>query len=273
MSYAAQPRLSSSRCRPMSRRCGRAATAARPASLETLLPRLDAVRAVVRFRQPIPRRCAVGDALGAVSRRTRVGNSARDAYLRELDGIAVAAICGAHQAAARRLRIGARKAVRLFEGVPDARRAGASRQEASPVPGRRGVGGGNHSRAGTPWRPISSACSNTATRCARSRLIPRSSRKPAAESRKSIRRSCSVSCSEVTATNAGAAPRHHRRGHREGAQAQERTPAVGARSELSTPNRCSRRSREPGMIPSLVKQFCRRRVGVEGGWSLGCEAG
>ena len=69
VSYAPQPRLPRRRSRPTSRRCARCRRSPPAASLEALLPRLDAVRAVVDSAEPISGRDAVGDALGAVSGR------------------------------------------------------------------------------------------------------------------------------------------------------------------------------------------------------------
>ena len=104
----------------------------------SLLPQLNAVRAVVGFGEPISGRRAVGDALGAVS-----GRLGRQRRARRLPAGAgrhrAAAIRGARQAASRRLRVGAGEALRLPEGVPDARRSQAPRQEAPPVPGGSGV--------------------------------------------------------------------------------------------------------------------------------------
>ena len=88
-----------------SRRCRRCR---RRRSLEALLPRLDAVRAVVRFGEPVSRRHAVGDALGTLS-----GQRDRQCRARRLPARArrhpAAAVRGARQAAADRVRVGARK--------------------------------------------------------------------------------------------------------------------------------------------------------------------
>ena len=64
---------------------------------------------------------------------TSLGNAARDAYVRELDGVLLPRIAARFEKRLGEYRAGAGKAVRVSQGVPDARRAQAPGQEAPAV--------------------------------------------------------------------------------------------------------------------------------------------
>ena len=90
------PRRGGDRRRTLARRAAESMPALRS---NASLPRLDAVARVSRFGQPLQRRCAVGDAMGP-SRAASLGNAARDAYERELDGALLPQVAGTDRAAA-----------------------------------------------------------------------------------------------------------------------------------------------------------------------------
>ncbi len=149
----------------------------------------------------------MGDALGALSRQ--VGRQFRARRLRARARRHVVAACGgAHQGTSGRVRLRAGKAVRLSQGVSDAGRAQASRQEAPAGPGRSGVEDSGQGRRGDGDCAVDStsrACSTTATHCGRLRWIGRSSRRRAAAFvRRRFRRSCTASSSAATPTIARA---------------------------------------------------------------------
>ena len=177
-----------------------------------------------------------------------VGNSARDAYLRELDSIVLPRFAARVRRACHGVRVGAGEAVRLPEGVSDARRPRAPRQEASPGPGRFGVEDRQRRGRHVAVDALRDAAGATARRCVRSRWTRRWSRRRAARfGRRRSRRSCTTSCSAATAARARTTLRldMRRPRHREGPPPQERASAVGADSGLSTPRRSSKRSPAP----------------------------
>ena len=168
---------------------------------------VDADVAARSDRRRASTRSAAWSIRGPVSRRRRrwpmrwglyqgrsIGNSARDAYVRELDGILLPRFAAQLQAAARSSTAGEpEKLYAVLQGLPDARRpehldkahlADARRSRVEAGRWRRGRG-----RAAR-LRSISQACSRMRRRCVRCRSIGDSGqrRRAAASRRRSIPR-------------------------------------------------------------------------------------
>ena len=233
----------------------------RGAPSRALLPRLNAVRAVVDSANRYQRRHALGDALGAVSGAS-VGNAARDAYLRELDGMLLPRVAARSSNGWSSIAPSPRSSTST-EGVPDARRAAASRQGAPAVVADlewNDADNGRSASAGIASRRTSRACSSTATRCGRWRSIPslvaqaRSTHPAGVDPADHLRPAASA----ATRTTARARVRLDIAAGVGGEQvhpAQERRAVWPSRFPASTARRCSRRVTGVACRAISSKQF------------------
>ena len=231
VSYAATARTSP-RSRAIVTTLRRVRRRCRGASLEVFLPRLNAVRAVSdsanRYRDDAPWSMRWGLYQGA-----SVGNAARDAYVRELDGIVLPRFAARvrqrlvdYASEPEKLYVYLKAYLMLGDPKHLDKKHPADRWRIWMANARRRARRG-HRRC----RSTSEACSSTAARCARSPWIRRSSRRRAApfagvDPADHVRRAAALlrrrhggRCCTSTSSPAR---------HREGPQAQERAQAVGA---------------------------------------------
>ncbi len=137
-----------------------------------------------RFGRSISNRYPLGDAVGPLSGRLR-----RQFRARRLSAGArrdpAAAVRGAREGTSGGVRLGAGKAVRLSEGVSDAGRSQASRQDAPPVSGRSRMESDGRSRPcdrSVALEALREPARRTGRHCGQSAWIQRSSRRRAAPS-------------------------------------------------------------------------------------------
>ena len=127
-----QPRLPRADRGARSRRSTRCRRSPPTAPLDRIVPRLDAIRAVVDVRRIGTATTTSWPMRWGLYQGASIGNAARDAYMRELDSVLLPRVAVADpRADDRSTRSRAREAVRLSQGLPDARRARAPRQGAS----------------------------------------------------------------------------------------------------------------------------------------------